>query len=124
MCWILRIKTGPVFGAIGDIRRLAGESISNENHRNYHSQFVNVQTDSYAFDHPHASILVPIKRNFATQGVSDAVAMLLAIVPFDRFAENLLPPGAPSIYMVLQNSCGQSHTYLLGGNSVRTLLSF
>jgi hypothetical protein len=71
----------------------------------------------FANDHPHSSIIYPVFAR-AKDVNSTIVAIVVAVLPWDAYFENLLPDGVDGIYCILKNSCGQEFTYVLNGNDV------
>lgn len=69
-------------------------------------------------NHPHSILAQPIFNRLKDE-TSSVSALLLAVIPWDRYVVGLLPEHVKGIYVVLRNSCNQSHTYKLDGSSVR-----
>ena len=84
-----------------------GES-DKEDSRSWHA-------DSF---HPHAIALTPVFRTLFGREKKDVVGVLLSVIPFDKYLNNLLPKGAGVMEVVLWNTCGQSYTYHVHGQEV------
>jgi hypothetical protein len=100
-----------------DLYGLAGVASKEEDHEAFHAQFmVSSETES-AYDRPHVFFFQPIFREIYNN-TSEVVGYISALIPCDSFFSNLLPEGVKGIACVASNTCGQSFTYYLDGNSV------
>jgi hypothetical protein len=72
-------------------------------------------------NHPHSILAQPVFNRLKDE-TSSVSALLLAVIPWDRYVVGLLPDHVHGIHVVLRNSCNQSHTYKLDGSSVRVIL--
>jgi hypothetical protein len=108
----------PLLSLVFDITSLSRLNVKFEDHELYHASLVKYLSNatSSAFQHPHAPYLHPVYVNDHDQN-SDLAAILVAILPFDRYLINLLPQGVVGIDMILRNG-EQNFTYHLEGNSV------
>ena len=105
---------------------LANWAIKEEDHDAYHAQFVapasetTEEDDSVedVFGRPHCGFMQPVYKDMYDP-TSEIVATMQAVVPFDRYMVNLLPPMVSGIDIVLQNTCDQAFTYTLEGNKAR-----
>ena len=77
---------------------IADTGISRKDHHNFHAQYVNIDDASDAFDNPHTTLFAPIFRELSNASESDIVALIIAILPFDRFLADLSPENADGIY--------------------------
>lgn len=94
-----------------------GTSVSQEDHRSYHDQFIFNQAD-VSFS-PHSAIIQPVwDRLYDQNGRAKLAGSLSGIIAWDFYAAGLFPEGTAGVYVVLKNSCGQTFTYLLNGNRV------
>jgi hypothetical protein len=106
-----------------DVYRLAGILSKVEDHEAFHDQFmVTSETAESAYDRPHSFFFQPVFREIYND-TSEVVGNIMAVVPWDRYFANLLPNGVRGITCVASNTCGQSFTYFLNGNSVSSALS-
>jgi hypothetical protein len=115
------LTTGrPLLSYVLDITSLSKLNIKFEDHERYHSSLVKYQSNSTTstFQHPHSPYLYPVYAG-REDGTTSLVAILAAILPFDRYLINLLPEGVYGIDAVLRNG-DQDFTYRLEGNSVRS----
>jgi hypothetical protein len=111
----------PLMGRSIDMTALAQMSIKREDHERYHASLVDYKSNetTSTFQHPHCPYLYPVYEEPGNKD-SKIVALLIALLPFDRYLVNLLPEGVHGIDSVLQNDYShQSFTYRLDGNSVR-----
>jgi hypothetical protein len=100
-----------------DIYGLTGLASKEEDHKAFHDKFsVSSDTES-AYNRPHAFFFQPIFREIYNE-TSEVVGYINALVPWDSYFSNLLPEGVKGIACVASNTCGQSFTYYLDGNSV------
>jgi hypothetical protein len=116
-----------VISEVMDLSLLLNIAIKKDVHEKYHMSLVDYQASntSNAYQHPHAVYIQPIFQSVLSTDIdqedvrsNDVVGYLLAVLPWDRFLINLLPSGVTGITCVLRNTCGQSYTYNLEGNSV------
>ena len=99
------------------VAKLGGTAISDQAHEAFHFQYVEGLTGESLYEHPHSVYVQPV-YNTLDKGTSEIVGMVLVTVPWDRYLANLLPVGVNGIFAVLENSCGQSYTYVIRGNKV------
>ena len=97
-----------------DVSRLSGTAISPIAHEETHSQYVDNPLNVSWYEHPHSIFVQPVFDNLNDQ-YSELVGVILANVAWDRYLANLLPEGVNGIYAVLENTCGQSFTYVIRG---------
>lgn len=103
---------------IENLDLLARSAVEVESHNAFHERFVDgvgAGLSSF-FQHPHAAIMEPIFQSF--QDRTELVGFIFVLIGWDRFFANLLPPNVKGIYGVLENTCGQLHTYIIQGNKV------
>ena len=98
---------------------LADTGLSRKEHEAFHEQFVEFEQDVGAFDHPHATLAVPLFRELNHAKTSGLAGFIMAVLPFDIFVGALLPDGVDGIHAVLRNSCKQTFTYEVMGSKVR-----
>jgi hypothetical protein len=111
------IVSGSVFSGVEPLGDIVGSTVLKEDHDVVHSEFVDEEDKGIGtFEHPHAIIMTPVFETLDKK--SDIVAYLVGLLPFDRYLGDLLPEGVDGIAAILRNSCGQSFTYELDGNSV------
>jgi hypothetical protein len=91
-------------------------ALKEEDHEAVHTKLVSSATEA-AFVRPHAFLFQPVFRE-TYNDTSDIVGTVNALVSWDRYFVNLLPDGVKGITCVLKNTCGQSFTYYLDGNTV------
>ena len=73
---------------------------------------------SFANDHPHCTIAVPVFESLHDAS-SRIVGVVLLVLPWDSYVTDLLPMRVNGIFAVLRNSCGQDFTYqIFGENAV------
>ena len=103
-----------------ELARVSGIAIAPSDHDVYHEQFVEelepLLPVTY-FDHPHSLHMQPVFEELNNED-SKIVGILIAIVPWDRYLGGLLPPGVGGMVVVLHNTCGQEHTYIVDGRKV------
>jgi Adenylate and Guanylate cyclase catalytic domain len=89
-----------------------------KDHELYHKSIMNytVNNDADAYDRPHSIVVQPIYKT-VNDDSSPPVAFVIAFLPWDWYLINLLPEGAKGVACVLRNTCGQSFTYELNGNT-------
>jgi hypothetical protein len=68
---------------------------------------------------PTTFLIAPIYDDFDGKGT--LVAFFVAVIPWHKFFENILPDGAKGMYVIIRNSCGRSLTYQVNGPSVEFL---
>jgi hypothetical protein len=109
-----------VYSQIVDLSALAKDTLfGTDTHVAYHEQFlVNKLNVSSALSTPHSYLVEPVFARVGDAG-SLVVGYVQALVPFDRFLQNVLPQGVNGVYVVLENNCGEVSTYVLNGNKVR-----
>ena len=81
-----------------DVALIADTGISKEKHHALHAQYVHITNESDSFDHPHATMFVPVFRELNNAKESDIVAVLVAVLPCDRFLADLAPDDADGIH--------------------------
>lgn len=79
------------------------------------------ENDYIRQNYPHSILAQPIFNRLKDES-SSVSALLLAMIPWDRYLVGLLPEHVKGIYAVLRNSCNQSHTYKLDESSVRACM--
>jgi hypothetical protein len=110
----------PLFAKVIDMSALAKLSVKQEDHERYHSSLVKYKSNgtTSTFQHPHCPFMFPVFQ-VPRDSNSRIVAVLIALLPFDRYLVNLLPQGVRGIDAVVRNHRErQSFTYRLVGNSV------
>lgn len=67
--------------------------------------------------HPHSFMLQPIFKDFEKthRDSSHVMGAAIAILPWDHYFENILPPEAHGIHVVMKDTCGDQFTYLVNG---------
>ena len=73
--------------------------------------------------HPHSFLLQPVYRDFPERVQEDdnsaedqeTVGVVIAVLPWDQYFQNLLPPEAHGIYVVMKDTCGDEFTYVING---------
>jgi hypothetical protein len=105
------------FTMFSDRYGLAGLASNEEDHEAFHAQFMVSSDTESAYDRPHVFFSQPIFREIYNN-TSEVVGYISALIPWDSFFSNLLPEGVKGIVCVASNTCGQSFTYYLDGNSV------
>jgi hypothetical protein len=110
----------PLLGKVIDMSALAKLSVKDEDHERYHASLVKYKSNGVTstFQHPHCPFMFPVFQ-IPRDSNSRIVAMLVALLPFDRYLVNLLPHGVRGIDAIVRNHRErQSFTYRLDGNSV------
>lgn len=75
-----------------------------------------------AANHPHTIALTPVYRTLFDREREDIVGVLLSVISFDNYMENILPEGIDdTMEVVLWNTCDQMFTYHLDGPDVSTI---
>jgi hypothetical protein len=64
--------------------------------------------------HPQSLMVQPIFKDF-DEHAEEVVAILIAVIPWDVYFENLLHEGAEGILAVLEDSCGDEFSYEIDG---------
>jgi hypothetical protein len=70
-----------------------------------------------AMAHPHSILLYPVFRDLYNEN-SPIVGVIVAVIAWDAYLTNLLPPGHTGVQIVLKNTCGDSVTYSLYSQTV------
>jgi hypothetical protein len=118
---VLRARR-PLLGQSMDMTGLAQGSLNFEDHEQHHASLVNYKSPvtNSTLQHPCCAYLCPVFESSRNR-TSTVVAILSALLPFDRYLLNLLPPGVHGIDAVLRtHPSKQAFTYRLDGNSVST----
>lgn len=89
-------------------------------HDRFHDQYVARRPGERTAGRPHAAMVAPIFESLGNSS-SPIVAAIFSIITFDVYMADLLPKGVDGIVAVLSNTCGDSATYELNGNSVTFL---
>lgn len=97
---------------------LADTGLSRSAHKKFLENYVVFEEGVGPFDHPHATVTVPLFRELNNAKESEMAGFIMAILPFDIFVGDLLPDGVDGIYAVLRNSCQQTFTYEVMGSRV------
>jgi hypothetical protein len=100
-----------------DLYGVAGLASKEEDHEAFHAQFMVSSDTESAYNRPHVFFLQPVFREIYDD-TSEVVGYISALIPWDSYFANLLPEGVKGIACVASNTCGQSFTYYLDGNSV------
>jgi len=64
--------------------------------------------------HPHSFLLQPVYQDF-TNHSQDMLGVLVAVIGWDHYFENLLPPEAHGITVVMKDTCGDEFSYQING---------
>lgn len=73
-------------------------AVSKEDHRAFHAQYVQLTNETDTFLNPHTTMFVPVFRELTNPRESDIVALIIAVLPFDRFLADLAPDDAEGIH--------------------------
>lgn len=65
--------------------------------------------------HPHSFLLQPIYHDFLNHSEQDILGVVIAVIGWDHYFENLLPPEAHGIAVVMKDTCGDEFTYQING---------
>ncbi|CAB9509224.1 Receptor-type guanylate cyclase gcy [Seminavis robusta] len=65
-------------------------------------------------DDPHSTVVVPVFDGFGDD--RKVAANLMVYIYWRAYFNNLLPPGADGIIIVLENTCNQTYTYRVDGS--------
>jgi hypothetical protein len=66
---------------------------------------------------PLSRMIYPIFESLHQED-STIVGMIINVLPWDKYLENILPEGVVGVTCVLHNTCDQSYTFLLNGPNV------
>lgn len=69
-------------------------------------------------NHPHSVLLTPVFDDFDREHRKDPnhiVGVVIAVLPWDHYYENILPEEAHGIQVVMEDSCGDQFTYIVDG---------
>jgi hypothetical protein len=105
------------FTMFSDLYGLTGVASKEGDHEAFHAQFMISSDTESAYDRPHVFFYQPVFREIYNI-TSEVVGYISVLIPWDSFFSNLLPEGVKGIACVASNTCGQSFTYYLDGNSV------
>jgi hypothetical protein len=100
-----------------DLYGLTGLASKAEDHEAFHDKFIVSSDTESAYTRPHAFFFQPIFREIYND-TSEIVGYINTLIPWDIYFANLLPKGVNGITCVVSDTCGQSFTYYLNGNSV------
>jgi hypothetical protein len=109
----------PLLTQVVDMTSLSKLNIKFQDHERYHAHLVKYTSNltTSTFQHPHAAYVHPVYANVNSEHhMPRLVALLVAILPFDRYLINLLPHGVAGLDAILKNG-EQTFTYHLDGNS-------
>lgn len=65
--------------------------------------------------HPHSFLLQPVYSDFTHHTESDILGVCVAVIGWDHYFENLLPPEAHGITVVMKDTCGDEFSYQING---------
>jgi hypothetical protein len=67
--------------------------------------------------HPHSFLLQPVFQDFneTHRDSSHIMGVAIAILPWDHYYENILPPEAHGIVVVMRDTCGDQFSYQVNG---------
>ena len=65
--------------------------------------------------HPHSFLLQPVYHDFVDHREADILGVVTAIIGWDHYFENLLPPEAHGIVVVMKDTCGGQFSYQING---------
>ena len=65
--------------------------------------------------HPHSFLLQPVYHDFIHHSEADILGVVTAIIGWDHYFENLLPPEAHGIVVVMKDTCGDVFSYQING---------
>eukprot|EP00934_Nitzschia_sp_Nitz4_P001533 Nitzschia sp. Nitz4//scaffold197_size40390//3052//7063//NITZ4_007510-RA/size40390-snap-gene-0.43-mRNA-1//1//CDS//3329540463//1533//frame0 len=112
-------ERGPVMSHQRDLTPLTSTKVTEADHIAFHEQFLIVPEDEEGKNPsitPHSLLLQPLYE-IANDYDSDIVGIIYGNVPWDPHVTDLLPDGVNGIVAVLYNSCNQSYSYELNGNT-------
>jgi len=74
-------------------------------------------------NHPHSFLLQPVFQDFneTNRDASHVKGVVVAILPWDHYYENILPPEAHGIVVVMRDTCGGEFSYQVNGKHVEFL---
>jgi hypothetical protein len=71
---------------------------------------------------PESYLVQPVFRKVTgTDGDSDLVGYLTALLPWENYFQNIIPDGTAPLHLVLSNTCGDVATYEIRGSQVKLL---
>lgn len=112
----LPIAREALFSDVLDLSILSGTAVSAKDHLSFHDILATNLSVDEAYLQPHSLIVQPVFQTL--ENTSNLVGLLVGVVPWDLYLTNLLPQGVGGITCVLVNTCDQSFTYTLNGNTV------
>lgn len=65
--------------------------------------------------HPHSFLLQPIYHDFVNHTEADILGSLVAVIGWDYYFKNLLPPEAHGVIVVMKDTCGDMFSYQING---------
>lgn len=68
-------------------------------------------------DHPHSVLMQPVMEDFndTHHDSSHIMGAVIAVLPWDHYFENILPPEAHGIIVVMKDTCGDVFSYQVDG---------
>jgi Adenylate and Guanylate cyclase catalytic domain len=109
---------------VDNLRDLASTAIKHSDHEIYHNKLLgdhgNSDNGRDSYDHPHCEVTVQVYET-TNDDESRPRGVLSGFIGWDRYLLNLLPDDVEGLTCVLKNSCGQTYTYEINGNTAAFL---
>jgi hypothetical protein len=105
---------------VGDFSLNGGMGVSVDDHEAFHENLVQSDRgEGYkSYTHPRTLFVEPIYEDLYRPSDSPIVGHVFSLMTWDKYLIDLLPEGVKDITAVVRNTCGQSFTYDLDGNTV------
>lgn len=94
---------------------LIGYSLSEEKYDGMHTSTEGKDPKSgKANDRPHTALAYPVFEQLHNTS-STIVALVISVIPWDKYLQNVLPSGVDTVFCVLHSSCGEVYSYEING---------
>ena len=107
-----------VFGEVRNVQQLGDIVILNKDHEAFHQSlspgYILPGENVTYWDHPYSAIMEPIFKE-KNNDESEIVGIVTGAIAWDAYLINLLPEDVKGVTVVMENSCGQVHTYTING---------
>lgn len=115
---------GPLFDGIKELQRPVLSPIADLNYL-YNSSYTVEGGSNTNYNKNHFAMMYPIFNNFMIQNQQSqqqqqpdqpVVAVAIAILSWEKILNSLMPEAAFGLVVVIQNTCGNTFTYLINGH--------